>query len=258
MGWHHLMNLWLAGLRTWPWLGNYFFVVWDKLIAIILSVSPALLVIGLYLTWPINCRDVLLNWLIRGGYVSQDDLKKAISQWHWERPVSFFQVSGRQIFRPFYQETEFWAILLGDLALSWSNSFSGKIVWKGHSQWQWGRPSSFVQVLRRQSFEPFSREMWLQVDLMVLVARWSWNGHFSVTLGKTILQVSGRQSFKPFSQETEFWSILHRDLALSWCNSFSDKIVLKRPFPSDTGEDSAHLFRSWGDRALSQRDAASS
>ena len=34
-------------------------------------------------------------------------------------------------------------------------------------------------------------------------------------------------------------------------HGLSGQMVLKRPFLSDTGEDSIHLFRSRGDRALS-------
>ena len=56
VGWHHLLSLWLAGLRAWPWLGDYFFVVWDRLIAISVSVSLHWLIKGLCLTWPVDHR----------------------------------------------------------------------------------------------------------------------------------------------------------------------------------------------------------
>ena len=58
-------------------------------------------------------------------------------------------------------------------------------VWK---QWL----SKFiVQVLGRQSFKLVSRKIELCINIIVLVARWSSKGHFSVTLGKTQLSWSG-------------------------------------------------------------------
>ena len=53
-------------------------------------------------------------------------------------------------------------------------------------------------------------------------------------------------SGKPWLQ-----AILPGDIALSQCDSFNGKMVLKRLFLSNTGEDSAHLFRSQRDKASS-------
>ena len=106
-----------------------------------------------------------------------------------------------------------------------------------------GRFDSFVQVSGRQSFEQFSSETELQVDTIVLVTRWFWKGHSSVALWKTHLIWSGLG-------ETELWAVLLED-ALSCYSSFSGKMVLKRPFLNDTGEDLAHLLSSQGDKTLS-------
>ena len=54
--------------------------------------------------------------------------------------------------------------------------------------WEQRLPS---HTSRRQSFEPFSRESELQVNTIVLVARCSWKGHFSVIPGKSWLVCSG-------------------------------------------------------------------
>ena len=112
-----------------------------------------------------------------------DSVEKAISQCHRVRLSSFVQVLGRQNFKPFSWETELWAIISGDWVL-------------GHSP-------------RRQSFKLFSQEIELWVDMIVLVARWSWKGHFSVTLGKTWLIYTGLR-------ETELW-VNTIVLVARWC-----------------------------------------
>ena len=50
-----------------------------------------------------------------------------------------------------------------------------------------------VQVLGRKSFKPFCQETELQVDMIILNARWSWKSHFSAPLGKTQLICLGLQ-----------------------------------------------------------------
>ena len=122
---------------------------------------------------------------------------KGHSQWHWGRISSFAQFFRRKSFELFSRETEIQAILLGDRALSQCNSLSGQIVLKrqflsetveglAHLIWSWGQ-RAFSHSSGRQSFEPFCQEMKLQVDVVVLVARWSQRGHLWLTLGKTQL-----------------------------------------------------------------------
>ena len=166
--------------------------------------------------------------------------------------------------------------LLGDRPLSWFDSFSGKMVLKGHLSVTWGKPLHIHwSGLGEIEFKPFYWDTELWVDMIVLMGRWSWKGHSLVTLRKPYLstfiaQVSGRQSFEPFFWETELWAnmmvlvargswkgyisvtlrkpwlptfivqVSQWDIAFSWCSSSNGKRVLKRPFLSDTGEALAH------------------
>ena len=57
-----------------------------------------------------------------------------------------------------------------------------------------------------------------------------------MTLGKT-------QLICPGLRETKLQALLHGGKTLSQYSSDSGKMVLKRPFLNDTGEDSTHLFR---------------
>ena len=83
--------------------------------------------------------------------------------------------------------------------------------------------------------------------MIVSLGRWSWKGHSSVTPGKLCLSTF----IVPVSWKTELQAILRKDEALSQCDSYSHKMVLKRLCISDIGEISAHsLFRSQGDRAF--------
>ena len=80
------------------------------------------------------------------------------------------------------------------------------------------------------------------------------------------LQETGLQLF---SWETELWAIFPGNISFQWYDSFSGKMVLKRPFVGDPGKDSAtHFFVqvSWGiehqailleDRTLSWFDSFS-
>ena len=212
----------------------------------------------------------------------------------------WFRSWGKQSLKPFSQE--FWAILPEDRASSQYNSFSTRWSWKGHLPLTFGKTQIICSGLG-------------EIELQAVVlgdAASSWHDRFSGKMvlkrlllgdtGETQLICSGlretepwaifpsRQSFGPFSWETELWAVLPRDTAssrynifswksglekaISWCHwekiqllssglretellaifpgdralsqhsSLSGNMVLKRPFLSDTGEDSAHLFRS--------------
>ena len=67
-----------------------------------------------------------------------------------------------------------------------------------------GRLSSFLQVSGRQRFEPFQWETKLQIDTILLVARWSWKVCFSMIVGKT-------QPICLGLMETELWAVLLED-----------------------------------------------
>ena len=106
-------------------------------------------------------------------------------------------------------ETELWAVLPQDAVSSQYDSFSGKIVWK----------------------KPFLSETWGD------------SAHLFRSQGDRDSSHSPRrQSFKPCSHDTELWAVLPQDAVSNQYDSFSGKMVLKRPFLSDTGEDSTHLF----------------
>ena len=79
-----------------------------------------------------------------------------------------------------------------------------------------------------------SLETELQIDMIVLVARWSWKGCLSVTLEKPQLCTFIVQVFS----ETELQAILPTDKAVSGYDSFSGKIVLK-------GHSSVKLEKLW-------------
>ena len=106
---------------------------------------------------------------------------------------------------------------------------------------------SLFRSYGRQSFKLFSQDTELQVNMIALVGRWSGKCHALVTLGKTlhckfIVQVPRRQTFEPFFQEMELQALLPGDGALSLCDSFSGKVVLKRPFVSDPGKPQLGTF----------------
>ena len=151
-------------------------------------------------------------------------------------PGSFVLVSGRQNFEPFGQEAVLWAFLLGNRALMWYDSFSGKMVLKRPFLCDTGEDSTiFIQVSGRQSFEPFELFSWeteIWVNMIILVARWSWKGYLFVILENTQLICSGLR-------ETELWAILLEDTALSWYRSFSGH------FSVVLGKTPPFLFRSW-------------
>ena len=169
-----------------------------------------------------------------------------VARWCWKG--HFLVIMGKtQLFWSGLREAGLQAILSGDRVLSHSS--------------------------RRWSFKLFSKEMQLQVNTIVLVARWSWKGHFSVAMGKTWLIYTGLREtelwvntivlvarwcwkghfmvtvgkmwlFWSGVKETELWAVLHGDVALSQYCSFSGKMVLKRPFLSDTQEELAHLLKN--------------
>ena len=166
----------------------------------------------------------------------ENSLEKAICQWH-------FVVSSLHVYCSDFMETDLWAILPIHRAWNWYDTFSGKMTLKmlfigatgkasslnihfsdiGGRVWailpgqcfkflvsSWSWKGSFVLVSGRQNFKPFSQEMQLWVDMIVLVTWWSWRGHILVTLwkpwlSKFIAQVLGRLGFEQFSQETELW-----------------------------------------------------
>ena len=95
---------------------------------------------------------------------------------------------GRQNLESFFPETELWAFPLGDVASSWNGSFSGKMVLQRlfpddtvedsvHLFRSLG-DSALYHSPRRQSFKPFSWEVQLHIDMILLVARWSGKDHF--------------------------------------------------------------------------------
>ena len=84
----------------------------------------------------------------------------------------------------------------------------------------------------------FYSDICIWVDMRVLFRRWSWNDHSSVALGKklctSIIQI--------------YWGIELFEVI----NSFTQKVVLKRPFVVDTGEETIHIHCSGllGNKAL--------
>ena len=96
------------------------------------------------------------------------------------------------------------------------------------------------------------------VNMIVLLKRWSWKGFLSLTLGKTLhIHSSGLPGDRFFEQKVLLgrwsWKAIHwwhcgrlycahslsrtpgRQCWSSWYSSFIWKIVLKRPFISETG-----------------------
>ena len=138
------------------------------------------------------------------------------------------------------QDREFW-VNMKALVERWS--------WKAICWWPWGCLDSAHSLFRslgdrasscypqRQSFEPFSYKTELWTSKIVLVARWSWKGLESVTMGKTLIctftvQDSGRQ----------LWATPLEDRPASWYISFSGKMVLLRLFISDLGKQQLSMF----------------
>ena len=103
----------------------------------------------------------------------------------------------------------------------------GRWSWKVIPWWYWGS---------LWSASPLFRSHWRQcwVNMTVFVGRWSSKGHSPVTLG--------RPWFYTFIAQV-YW-----ETAFSWYDS--DKMVLKRPCVSDTGEASACFFRSPGRQGI--------
>ena len=138
------------------------------------------------------------------------------------------QVSGRQIFELFSQQRGLWALLPGDKAASWYNSFMARLFWIGHSL-----------VILQKSL------------LCMWTVQVSWETALSLYdsfSGKMILE-------RPFISNPVEALALHVHcsglLKTELWIYISGKIVLKRPCVCNTEEDcSTHsLFRSQEDRA---------
>ena len=123
----------------------------------------------------------------------------------------------------------------GDRASSWFDTFRGMGSWKDNFSVILGKTWLICSDQGRQSFESFSWKSELQVNMIVLVARWRLFLHCLICWGL---------------RQTVLWAIFLGDRPLSQYSSFSGKMVLKRPLLSDTVEDWAHWFRSWGHRAF--------
>ena len=98
---------------------------------------------------------------------------------------------------------------------------------------RWYSSSSWEMVLKML----FSQETVCQVHMIVLLSRWSWKGNSSqeTELVKLI------QVYLHIPWPGLLWDWAH------WINiSFTLKMVLKRPFVSDTGEDCIFIIQvSW-------------
>ena len=86
--------------------------------------------------------------------------------------------------------------------------------------------SSWGGLIYTFSVQMLGKQLW--GNMIVLVARLSWKGHTLMSLGSLGSQFS---LFKSPGKQT-----------LSWYDSFSEKMVLKRPFICDLAEAFTHLM----------------
>ena len=117
----------------------------------------------------------------------------------------------------------------------------------------------------------------VHLELRVFHRRWSQNGHLSMTLGKTLhvhfsglltdsaLQVSRvllRRWFLSGCSLVTLWKTLHthcvmsprKEHSLSQYNTFTQKMVLKWPFISPSGEDCTFIIQLLQDTELFQSE----
>ena len=128
--------------------------------------------------------------------------------------------------------------LQGDRTLSWYVSFNGKMVLQRMIISDAGGSHS----LGRQLWA-IHRQLW--VDMIVLEARWSWNGHLSLTLGRLSLFVQVSQEDKTDlvsmigCERFCLFTFIEVSQEISWYDKLTEKVDCK-----GHAEKSAQLFRS--------------